>query len=100
MKDAPTAIFVTNYEMTLGAIMAANELNINIPGDFSFIGFDNLQMAKIVKPPLSIVIQPMQQIGEAAANLLLKRLKMDMTNFPSMFRLKTEVSIKGSVRDI
>lgn len=99
-ENPPSAVFVTNYEMTLGAIMAINEKNIKIPDEISFIGFDNLQMAKVVKPPLSIVVQPMQQIGETAANLLLKRLKGDMRNFPAMYRLKTSLHIKDSVREL
>jgi len=98
--NPPTAIFVTNYEMTLGAIMAVNERNIKMPDELSFIGFDNLQMAKIVKPTLSIVVQPMELIGETAANILLKRLKGDMSNFPAMFRLKTELVIKDSIREL
>jgi LacI family transcriptional regulator len=98
--NPPTAIFVTNYEMTLGAIMALNERNIKMPDELSFIGFDNLQMAKIVKPTLSIVVQPMQQIGETAANTLIKRLKGDMSNFPAMFRLKTELMIRDSVQEL
>lgn len=96
----PTAVFVTNYEMTLGAIIALNERNVKVPDELSVIGFDNLQMAKIVKPALSIVVQPMEQIGETAANTLLKRLKGDNTNFPSMFRLKTKVLIKESVGEL
>lgn len=96
----PTSVFVTNYEMTLGAVMAINERNIKVPDELSFIGFDNLQMARIVKPALSIVVQPMEQIGETAANVLLKRLKGDMGNFPSMIRLKTELVIKDSVREL
>lgn len=96
----PTAVFVTNYEMTLGAIMAVNERNIKMPDELSFIGFDNLQMAKIVKPTLSIVVQPMELIGETAANILLRRLKGDMSNFPTMFRLKTELIIRDSIREL
>jgi LacI family transcriptional regulator len=96
----PTAIFVTNYEMTLGGIIAINEKDIKIPEEVSFIGFDNLDMARIVKPPLSIVVQPMKEIGETAANILLKRLRGDMSNFPQMVRLKTEVLIKESVKKI
>ena len=86
--------------MTLGAIMAVNERNIKMPDELSFIGFDNLQMAKIVKPTLSIVVQPMELIGETAANILLKRLKGDMSNFPTMFRLKTELMIRDSIREL
>lgn len=100
MENAPTAVFVTNYEMTLGAVMALNERNIRMPDELSFIGFDNLQMAKIVKPPLSIVVQPMKQIGETAARTLLKRLKGDTSNYPTMYRLKTELLIRESVREV
>jgi LacI family transcriptional regulator len=98
--DRPTAVFVTNYEMTLGAVMAANERNIRIPDELSFIGFDNLQMARVVKPTLSIVVQPMEQIGETAANVLLKRMRGDVGNFPTMFRLKTELIEGNSVKSL
>ncbi len=97
-EQPPTALFVTNYEMTLGVIMAVNERNVRIPEELSLIGFDNLQMARIVKPPLSIVMQPIEQIGETSADILLKRLKKDNANFPFMIRLKTEVLIKDSVK--
>jgi LacI family transcriptional regulator len=96
----PTAIYVTNYEMTLGAIIAINETNLKIPDDLSVIGFDNLALARIVKPALSIVVQPMQQIGEVAAQILLKRLKGDLTGFPAVVRLKTELLLRDSVRKI
>jgi len=96
----PTAVFVTNYEMTLGAIMALNESRLNVPDDISIIGFDNLQLAKIVKPSLSIVVQPIQSIGETAANLLLKRMRDDQTGFPAIHRLKTELVVGESVRGL
>jgi LacI family transcriptional regulator len=96
----PTAVYVTNYEMTLGAVIAINETNLKIPEDLSVIGFDNLALARIVKPALSIVVQPMQQIGEVAAQILLKRLKKDLSGFPAVVRLKTELLIQDSVRSI
>lgn len=100
MEAPPTAVLVTNYEMTLGAIMAINDSDIKIPDDISFIGFDNLQLARVVKPSLSIVIQPVQQIGEMAANTILRRLKGDTANFPLMIRLKTELMLKESIRKV
>ncbi len=100
MSNPPTAVFVTNYEMTLGAIMAINERNIRIPDQLSLIGFDNIQMAKIVKPSLSIVVQPIKQIGETAANILLKRMIGDNSNFPFIHRLKTEFLLKDSIKSI
>ncbi len=99
-KGKPTAVFITNYEMTLGAVMALNELEVKVPEALSVIGFDNQQLAKVVKPTLAIVIQPLQQIGESAANLLLKRMDGEKGNFPSMLRLKTEMKQGQSIMDI
>ncbi len=96
----PTAVYITNYEMTLGAIMALNENRTRVPEELSVIGFDNLQMARIVKPTLTIVVQPMQVIGETAASLLLRRLKGDLTGFPAIHRLKTELVLGESVRSL
>lgn len=100
MKEPPTAVFITNYEMTLGAIMAINENNVVVPEQLSIIGYDNLQMAKIVKPSLSIVVQPMKVIGETAAEVLLRRLSNDVSNFPERYRLKTEILIQESVKKL
>lgn len=97
LEQRPSAIMVTNYEMTIGAIMAINDYKINVPGDLSIIGFDNIQMSKVVRPPLSIVEQPMKEIGMTAAKLLVKRLKGDFDDFPVTYRLKTNVYIKESV---
>lgn len=100
MKNPPTAVFVTNYEMTLGAIMALNGRNVSVPDDISLIGFDNIQLANVVKPKLCIVVQPMQQIGEYAANLLYKRMKGDKNGFPAMLRLKTEIVDGESIKTL
>ena len=99
-RSRPTAVYITNYEMTLGAIMALNENRTRVPEELSVIGFDNLQMARIVKPTLTIVVQPMQVIGETAASLLLRRLKGDLTGFPAIHRLKTELVLGESVRSL
>ena len=88
MENPPSAVFVTNYEMTLGAIMAINERDIRFQNQLSIIGFDNIQLAKIVKPSLSIVVQPIEQIGETAARLLLKRLNGDNEDKPLFIDLK------------
>lgn len=96
----PTAVFVTNYEMTLGAVMAINDSQTKVPDDISIIGFDNQQLARVVKPKLSIVVQPIPLIGETAANLLLRRLNGDMTGYPAIHRLKTDLVIGESVRKL
>jgi len=97
MENPPTAIYVTNYEMTLGAVMAINEMDIKIPDDLSIIGFDNMDLVKVIKPSLSIVVQPVESIGETTARLLLKRLNGDNSNFPSINRLKAKLIITKSI---
>lgn len=70
-----TAVFVSNYEMTMGAIIEANELGVRIPEQLSIIGFDNIEFARASTPRLSIVAQPTREIGRKAAELMLRRLE-------------------------
>lgn len=70
-----TAVFVSNYEMTMGAIIQINELGIRIPEELSFIGFDNVEFAKASIPKLSIVTQPTKEIARHVSELILSRLE-------------------------
>lgn len=72
--EPPTAIFTTNFETTFAAGLVINERGLNIPQDLSWIGFDSLSMARIFKPRLTLVAQPVRQIGETAAQLILQRM--------------------------
>lgn len=69
-----TAVFVTNYEMTIGAIIAINEMRRKIPQDYSFIGFDNHDLSKVITPQLAAVSQPLRDIGREAAAQLLREM--------------------------
>ncbi|MCE5342597.1 MAG: LacI family transcriptional regulator [Eubacteriales bacterium] len=66
-----TAVFVTNYEMTLGAMIALNEAALKVPDDISVIGFDKLDLFGAMYPHLTLVKQPQNAIGECVAKLLL-----------------------------
>ncbi|OQB23619.1 MAG: HTH-type transcriptional repressor CytR [Firmicutes bacterium ADurb.Bin182] len=90
-EDPPSAVFVTNYDMMLGAITAANERGIKIPSDISFIGYDNIELSLIINPPINIVVQPMDLMGESAAKILLKRMKGDYSSYPLMLRHKSRL---------
>jgi len=78
LPNPPTALFCANYYITLGVIIAINELNIKIPDQLSIIGMGNLILAKIIKPKLTVVMQPMEQIAITAARLMLNRLSNDL----------------------
>lgn len=75
LQDRPTAVFTTNYDITLGFITAARERGLRIPEDFDVFGFDSVETCSMMKPPLPVVQQPDHLIGQTAAQFLLDRLE-------------------------
>jgi LacI family transcriptional regulator len=94
LNKPPSAVFISNYEMTIGGIMCLNQLKKRIPDELSVIGFDHLELSYVIKPNLAVIIQPKEEIGRRAAEILHQRMAGDFTNFPVLKRLKTEF-IKG-----
>ena len=74
MEEAPTAVILSNYDTTLGGILALNESDMNCPEDISVIGFDYMLMSKVIRPKLWIVSQPMREMSEKAVQMLLARI--------------------------
>ncbi len=70
LPDPPTAVFISNYDMEIGAYLAINSLNLQIPDDISIIGFDNLPLVNLVKPSLSFCEQPTEEMGLSAATAI------------------------------
>ena len=75
LPDPPTAIFVCNDMMAIGAIRAANDLNYRVPDELSIIGFDNISLASYTTPPLTTIAQPSYEMGFLAAEFLSQRLE-------------------------
>ena len=95
-EDNPdmTAVFISNYEMTVGAMMEINDLGIKVPEQLSVIGFDNMDFARAVVPRLTIVTPPTEEIGQAAANLLLSHLEdKDETSDKTSDKIETTETI-------
>ena len=95
-----TAVFVTNYEMTMGAMIGVNELGIRIPVQLSMIGFDNLQFARACNPKLTIVAQPTDGIAREVAKVMLNHLENAGETPGELFseKLETEIIAGKSVR--
>jgi DNA-binding LacI/PurR family transcriptional regulator len=70
----PTAVLVANNLMTLGAFRALHEARVRIPDEVALVGFDDMPWATSLNPPLTAISQPSQEIGSAAADLLLGRI--------------------------
>lgn len=70
-----SAILVSNYETTVGALIAIKELGLRVPEDISLIGFDNVEFARAYNPTLTIITQPTGEIAAAAAGMMLRLLR-------------------------
>jgi len=75
----PSALFATNYYLTLGAVMAINDMRLSIPGDIAVIGFDNMQASKVLKPQLTLIEQPLEKIAENTAEIMLSALRGELS---------------------
>ncbi|MDO5423831.1 MAG: LacI family DNA-binding transcriptional regulator [Eubacteriales bacterium] len=100
LKQRPTAVFVTNYHMSIGALVAINRLGIRVPQELSVAAFDDLELSSLVQPHMTAVRQPLEGMMEEACRLLAKRMDGDFEGFPEKKRLKAEVICRDSVARI
>jgi len=66
------ALFAANDRMAIGAMRTLKRLGYLVPGDVEVVGYDDIEMARLVDPPLTTVAQPAFAMGQAAAQLLLR----------------------------
>lgn len=97
--DRPSAVFAANDQIAIGIYRAAAAVGLSIPDDLSVLGFDNLDVSAHLEPPLTTLAQPFTQIGQAAANILLRRIDGDSTYFQQV-TLPTELVIRQSCRPL
>lgn len=72
LKKRPSAIFCFNDEMAIGAISALKDNGVDVPKDMSIIGFDDIRFAKFLSPSLTTIQQPVEHIGQASVDMLVK----------------------------
>jgi len=91
-----TAIFAGNDAMAFGVARAAVERKLEIPRDISLIGFDDVDMAQVVNPPLTTVCAPKYEIGLVAVETLLKRVQRKAPHPPEQRVLGVTLSVRNS----
>lgn len=77
LPTPPTAVFVANDLMALGAMQAVEEAGLTIPNHVSVVGFDDIPEASRSSPKLTTISQPKYQTGVEAARLLFERTRRD-----------------------
>jgi LacI family transcriptional regulator len=75
--DPPQAIFALKNSTTIYAFETLQRLNVQIPSQMAILGFDDFELASIVRPAISVVQQPVEEIGRVAAELLFEHLLED-----------------------
>ena len=95
-RNRPTALFTVDSLMTQGALLALRSMGLSIPNDVSLIGFDDFNLATFTDPQITVVAQPISEIGPLAAKLLLERLE-GKKGAPREIRFPTRLIVRGSV---
>ena len=96
-RARPTAVLCANDLMAMGVIRCCREAGIDVPGEISVAGFDDIPAAEQLHPPLTTVAQPAHQMGEAAAQLLLHRIGAGVDP-PDQLEYATTLKIRSSVQ--
>lgn len=71
LERPPTAIFAANDDMAAGVLRTANRMGIDVPGQLSVTGFDDITLARQVDPALTTIRQPLARMAERAAEMLI-----------------------------
>ena len=91
------ALFACNDLMAVGALRALKEKGISVPAQVEVIGFDDIELAHLVEPPLSTVSQPALEMGARSAELLLKLINGKMPRPKTQVMMPTLV-LRGTTR--
>lgn len=75
LPTPPTCIFASNDDMAAGALTVAHRRGIDVPGQLSIAGFDDIPMAQRLWPPLTTIRQPTKQAAKIATSLLVGMLE-------------------------
>ncbi len=101
--NKPEAIFISNIDMTLGALIAIKEMGIKIPDDVGIVGFDDSEWAMIFDPPITTIRQPVYNLGSTSAEMLIKKIENNLkflNSEPIIITLNTELIVRKSTRKI
>jgi LacI family transcriptional regulator len=97
LDEPPTAVFAASDMMALGAIRAAGDAGLSVPADLSVVGFDDIQLADHMNPPLTTLRQDKAGLGVAAGTALMRLIDGEEAAQPSTV-LPVELVRRGSTR--
>lgn len=99
LENKPTAIICANDSMALGAKSRLHQLGLDVPGDISIIGFDDIDVASQVVPALTTVAVPIDEIASCAYTMLMDLID-GKTLASSHVALATRLVVRDSTQDL
>lgn len=74
LADPPTAVFICNDMMAIGALRTLRKAGLKVPEDLSIVGFDDIELASAVSPALTTIHQPIEEFANLTVKILLNRI--------------------------
>jgi LacI family transcriptional regulator len=95
LQRPPTAVFAASDEMAIGALAAIQEAGLAVPGDVSLVGFDDIESASLIRPPLTTIRQDKIELGRIAGDALIGLVEDDEAEPPEC-ALPVELVVRES----
>lgn len=96
LADPPRAIFSSSVPLTSGVLSGLRERRLRVPDDIALVGFGDPIWASLVTPPLTVIEQPTELLGEAAARLLLASIGREPGAIGQRVVLETRLILRES----
>lgn len=96
VDQPPTAVFICNDVMALGAISYLHERRIRIPEDVSLVGFDNISLSAFSCPPLTTLAMPVVEAGQCMCEMLLDRINDKAPEEARRVTLRGELLVRAT----
>jgi LacI family transcriptional regulator len=94
-SGGPFALFCSNNLMTRRALRGLSQLNLHVPEDVPVVGFDDFETADLLKPGITVVRQPIHELGRTGAEILFKSFE-DKQNKVGLIVLPVELIVRDS----
>jgi LacI family transcriptional regulator len=95
LETPPHAVFSGNDAMALGAYQALWQAGLSVPGDMAIVGYDDIELARYMTPPLTTVHQAKDELGELAVDVLIHRMAQPSLG-QQRLQLTPELIVRGS----
>lgn len=97
-EKPPTALFTSNYLMTMGVLKGLKELKLSIPEDISLVSFDDPSFFDILTPAITAISQPTEQVAKNVSQSLLDRIEGSYTGPGREILLDCQLILRESVK--